>query len=80
MSQTHDYNLIIQTTIVAVIVLAAIVWLVRRFYRILRNRGASKCCGCALSEKCTSKGDPRLHARPAKTHVHCDVKEPGQNH
>lgn len=58
-SSEMNTNIAIQYTAVAIIIIAALVWLVIKFVK--RSRKASKdgCCGCALSEKCsrTEKSD-----------------------
>lgn len=50
---TYDYNLIIQTSVVAVLVIAAIIWMVRSVVRLRKSKGSSACSGCALSGKCS---------------------------
>lgn len=47
-----DRNLAIQYTAVGLIIIAALIWLVIKF--IKRKKGKGACCGCVLSEKCTS--------------------------
>ncbi len=45
-----DRNLAIQYTAVAIIILAALTWLVVRFIKRVKN----KSCGCVLSDKCNT--------------------------
>lgn len=47
-----DRNLAIQYTAVGLIIITALILLVIKF--IKRKKGKGSCCGCALSEKCTS--------------------------
>lgn len=50
-----DQNLAIQYTLVAVIILGAIIWIVIHLLRKNKKGGGKSCCGCALSESCNSK-------------------------
>lgn len=47
-----DRNLAIQYTAVGLIIIAALIWLVMKFLKRKRKKGA--CCGCILSDKCSS--------------------------
>lgn len=47
-----DKNLVIQYTIVAAIIIAALVYLVIKFIKKSRQTRGRKCYGCSLSEKC----------------------------
>lgn len=51
-----DKNILIQYTIVAILILGAIVWIAVKAIRASRGKGKS-CCGCVLSDKC---GDANL--------------------
>lgn len=50
---TYDHNLIIQTSIVAVVVLGAIILMIRSVIRLRKSKGDSACSGCALVGKCS---------------------------
>lgn len=47
-----DRNMAIQYTIVALILILAIVWMVLKFRK--HSKKGSGCCGCALSDKCNA--------------------------
>lgn len=49
-----DIQLKIQYTVVAIIMLGAIIWIAVKIWRGCRrkNRQASGCCACALAESC----------------------------
>ncbi len=49
-----DLQLKIQYTLVAVIVLGALVWISVKVWRTCRrkNESVSGCCGCAIADKC----------------------------
>ncbi len=47
-----DRNLAIQYTAVGLIIIAALIWLVIKFIKRKKKKGA--CCGCTLSDKCAS--------------------------
>lgn len=49
-----DRNLAIQYTAVAIIILAALTWLVVRFIKRVKNKSRKSCCGCVLSDKCNA--------------------------
>lgn len=49
-----DINLAIQYTAVAIIILAALTWLVVRFIKRVKNKSRKSCCGCVLSDKCNT--------------------------
>ena len=48
-----DRNLAIQYTAVAIIILAALTWLVVRFIKRVKNKSRKSCCGCVLPTNAT---------------------------
>ena len=55
----YDHNLIIQTSIVAVVVLGAIIIMVRSMVRMRKSKGTSACSGCVLVNKCSKPAKKR---------------------
>lgn len=45
----------LQYTLVAIIVLGALVWIVVKSYRKKSGKSRGGCCGCSLSSTCNSK-------------------------
>ncbi len=56
-----DTQLKIQYTIVAIIILASIVWVAVKVWRTCRRKNASSsgCCGCAIADKCRKPAKDR---------------------
>ena len=52
-NQPLDTNLILQTAVVALLVIASLVWII---FKIIRKRSITGCEGCSLSSCCNSKG------------------------
>lgn len=43
----------VQYTIVAAILICAIVWIIIRIVRKRKKKGASPCCGCSIADVCS---------------------------
>lgn len=55
-----DRNIAIQYTAVGIIIIAALAWLVIKFFKQRKKGGHSQCCGCSLSENCKSPAKDRM--------------------
>ncbi|MDE6668181.1 MAG: hypothetical protein K2K26_00700, partial [Muribaculaceae bacterium] len=62
----YDHNLIIQTSIVAVVVLGALIVMVRSVIRLRKSKGASACSGCVLVGKCSKPPKKRNKDKHSK--------------
>ncbi|MCM1290905.1 MAG: hypothetical protein NC201_01175 [Prevotella sp.] len=52
-------NLLIQYTVVAIIILIALIWIILRVTKIAKKKDANTgCCGCSLKTNCNSRKHP----------------------
>lgn len=59
-------SLIIQYILVGIILLAAIVWIAIRLFR-LRKKGAGRsCCGCSLADSCNKQSQRKGKSEKCK--------------
>ena len=63
-AEREKESLVMQYVIVAVIIIAALVWIgVKIFSK--KNKGRGGCCGCSLAEHCSPQKRKEHEARPA---------------
>lgn len=70
-----DKNLALQFTAVAVIILAALLWIAVKVIRMRKKKSVSPCCGCSLVDNCNKK-ELRKPGQGNEEHLNSPCSEP----